>query len=319
MGTIFPIAYGQYQGEVEYYRIDVNANDLQYPVFVQTTFTKFTEAYYDESANSLIFSFTESKDLIDSVAITVNKNVFSSLLSTEYSTEPNKILVLINGEETPYRLVTDGRIISWVFKIPANSNEVELVSSTPRFESGKYQLEDIPKNFPKTYPPLKQWQLGIRWLDAECRGDLELVIKVASGRPSCVKSDSVEPLVWRWWATTNRISDMIDPQSYDMVKQENQFQIKYSLIGATLSEITHDKDSNSIHVKLDESQGGKLVISLPRELIDAQMGGSGVDDAFFVLIDGVEFAYGEKTSQNERTLTIHFPRNTSDVEIMGTI
>lgn len=165
--------------------------------------------------------------------------------------------------------------------------------------------------------PLKQWQLGIRWSDAECRGDLELVIKISNGRPSCVKSDSVEPLVWRWWATTNRTSDMIDPQSYDIVKQGNQFQIKYLLIGATLSEITHDADSNSIHVKLNESQGGKLVISLPRELIDAQMG-SRVDDVFFVLIDGVEFAYGEKTSQNERTLTIHFPINANDVEIIGT-
>ena len=70
---------------------------------------------------------------------------------------------------------------------------------------------------------------------------------------------------------------------------------------------------------VDDSVGGKLVISVPRDLVDAKLGGSGKDDVFFVLIDGREYAYGEISDENERTLTILFPRGAHDIEIIGTI
>lgn len=203
-------------------------------------------------------------------------------------------------------------------------------SFTPTIE-GKYTIHSILGNheggsesisglliIDKVAPPLKQWQQGLRWLDAKCNKDLELVLKVSNGHFACVNQDSVESLVKRGWGSTNRTSDMVNPQTYLVDKEANSFQVQYSLSGATLSQMLYDEDSNSLRIKLNDSEGGKFVVSLPRELIDAKIGKSNTDDVFFILIDGIEFAYGEKTNPTERTLTIYFPKNSHEIEIIGT-
>jgi hypothetical protein len=90
------------------------------------------------------------------------------------------------------------------------------------------------------------------------------------------------------------------------------------LKGAELVEIVNNSGSESIIISLEESAGGKLVISIPRGLMDAKLGGSGFDDMFFVLVDGMEYLYGEKSGEDERILTIMFPRDAKVIEIIGT-
>lgn len=204
-------------------------------------------------------------------------------------------------------------VISFEGSFPANDGK--RYDFTIWHDSAKtydYEIKDM------VLPaPLKQFKSGIRWYDTQCKDGLELVLKVSSGHPACVNHDSVEPLVKRWWATTNRVSEIINPQTHELLKDDELFQIQYSLNGAILLNIVHDSAANSIHAKLDDSIGGKLMISIPRELIDAKIGDED-DDLFFIIIDGIEFNYGEKTSKDERILTIHFPRDAHDIEIIGT-
>ena len=100
-------------------------------------------------------------------------------------------------------------------------------------------------------------------------------------------------------------------------KNEHIFEIQYSLKGATLESIVHDADANSIHVELNNAVGGQMIISVPRDLLDAKMGIND-DDLFFLLIDGEENMYGEKITDDKRTITVWFPKDTHDIEIIGT-
>jgi len=166
--------------------------------------------------------------------------------------------------------------------------------------------------------PLKQFKSGIPFNEIECKNGLELVGKMPSVHPKCVKPESLEKLTMRGWATTNKTLELMDPTKYPIEKNDHTFEIQYSLKGATLQSIAHDANSNSIHVALNNSIGGQIVISIPRDLIDAKMGNNNVDDTFFLLIDGEENMYGEKTTDDERIITIWFPRDARDIEIIGT-
>ena len=99
-------------------------------------------------------------------------------------------------------------------------------------------------------------------------------------------------------------------------KNDQMFEILYSLKGATLENITHDVDANSIHVGLNKSVGGQLIISIPHELLNAKIGTMVVDN-IFLLIDGEENMHGENIVDDEIIITVWFPKDTQDVEIIG--
>jgi len=167
------------------------------------------------------------------------------------------------------------------------------------------------------FSPLKQYQSGIQYHDIFCKDGFELVGKRTNGTPACVKNQSVEDLVYRGWATSDRVYPLTNPQTYLLTANKETFPIEYTIDGSALSEIIYDKDANSIIIQLEDTIGGNLVISIPRDIIDATFGDN-EDDVFFVLVDGMEVAYGETSDDQERTLTILLPRESSTIEIIGT-
>lgn len=224
--------------------------------------------------------------------------------------------VLVNEKEWTDEDQTslDGNILTVAF--PDNTHTIEVMGSY-QISSNNDGVCDVVHNPPYSYilSPLKQYNSGIRYNEIICKDGLELIGKSTNGTPACVKPQSVEKLVQRWWATTDRTYDLVNPQTYSITKNEKTFQIQYSLKGAKLSEIVYDDDANSIHVILDDTIGGSLVISIPRDLIDATF--SNEYDDFFVLINGQEFNYGENSNETERTLTILLPRDAHDIEIIA--
>jgi len=211
--------------------------------------------------------------------------------------------------------------IEYVVFADRNDNVLRSLECSPTGTLDYIGIDEIRQVAQKhtLLPPLKQFKAGMLWSDIQCHEGLELVVKTTNGRPACVKHQSVEKLIERGWATTNQTYELVNPQTYSITKNEKTFQIQYSLEGAKLSEMISDDVTNSIHALLDDSVGGKLVISIPRDLIDAEIGGSGKDAMFIILIDEWEYLYGEKNNENERTLTILFPRGAHDIEIIGTI
>jgi len=94
------------------------------------------------------------------------------------------------------------------------------------------------------------------------------------------------------------------------------FVLSYTIIGGSVLSVTPDDEANSLIIGISTTSDGELTITLPRDLIDA-IGPDGSEDTFFVLIDGEEVDFDEKTTSTDRTLTIAFPDGAEEIEIIG--
>ncbi len=94
------------------------------------------------------------------------------------------------------------------------------------------------------------------------------------------------------------------------------FSLSYSITGGSVLNVNPDDDANSLIITIETTSDGELTITLPRALIDAQLGDA--DDDFFVLVDGEEVEFGEVKTATDRTLTIAFPDGAETIEIIGT-
>jgi len=94
------------------------------------------------------------------------------------------------------------------------------------------------------------------------------------------------------------------------------FSLSYSITGGSVLNVNPDDDASSLIITIETTSDGELTITLPRALIDAQLGNA--DDEFFVLVDGEEVEFGEVKTKTDRTLTIAFEEGAEIIEIIGT-
>lgn len=92
--------------------------------------------------------------------------------------------------------------------------------------------------------------------------------------------------------------------------------LDYDITGSSVLSAEASETINSLVLVLDEQGEGVLSITIPREFFDAKI--VGVDDEFFVLVDGQETVFGETTTATDRTLRIAFEQGTGEIEIIGT-
>ena len=92
--------------------------------------------------------------------------------------------------------------------------------------------------------------------------------------------------------------------------------IGYEVTGAKLLGITPDVNANSLIISIDAMNDGSITLTIPRSVLDATT--NGVDDSFFVLVDGEEVDFDETVTSSDRTLTIAFPAGAEEIEIIGT-
>ncbi len=95
------------------------------------------------------------------------------------------------------------------------------------------------------------------------------------------------------------------------------FMIGYKITGGKIVSITPDVEAHTLTIAITADQDGVLVITLPRSLIDAKMGDQ--DTVFFVNVDGSSVDVTETSTEANRTLTIEFPADTAEIEIIGTV
>ena len=93
--------------------------------------------------------------------------------------------------------------------------------------------------------------------------------------------------------------------------------LSYDLSGANLKNILPQPESNSLMILIDSIDDGSLSIALPRDVIDAKSA-NGLDDSFFILVDGEEALFDETISETERIISVNFPAGSEKVEIVGT-
>ena len=97
------------------------------------------------------------------------------------------------------------------------------------------------------------------------------------------------------------------------------FPVGYNITGGSILGIVPNVDANSLIIEVSATRNGELTIILPRELADAKLNGcEGVDDDFFVVVDGEEVDFDETRTSSDRILTIAFPDGAEEIEIIGT-
>ena len=114
---------------------------------------------------------------------------------------------------------------------------------------------------------------------------------------------------------TTEIENIIT--KFMMNVDENRIALDYDVTkGVQMLDIYPDIETNSLVIKLNATEKGSLVITLPRHVIDATINGKN-DDEFFVLVDEEEVDFDEIVTSANRTLTIEFPDDTDEIEIIG--
>lgn len=98
---------------------------------------------------------------------------------------------------------------------------------------------------------------------------------------------------------------------------ENKIVLDYDITeNANILDIYPDTETNSLVIKLNATEKGSLVIILPRHVIDVTFNDK-EDNEFFVLVNEEEVDFDEIVTSANRTLTIEFPDNTDEIEIIG--
>ena len=93
--------------------------------------------------------------------------------------------------------------------------------------------------------------------------------------------------------------------------------LDYDIRGGEVTGIDIDDENNSLIILIDARTKGELVITIPRNLIDAKVNSE--DTEFTILINGLGLNFfDEVKTEKDRTVTIPFSRSDSEVVIAGT-
>jgi hypothetical protein len=115
--------------------------------------------------------------------------------------------------------------------------------------------------------------------------------------------------------------DAIGSPLYNLTIGDKSYPIKFNITGGILDTMAIDGDQAILLVNINAStDGGKLEIELPRDLIDSKTQ-SNTDKPYSVFEDDIErqISYIEsKTTDQARTLVITFNKEDNVIEIQGT-
>jgi len=91
----------------------------------------------------------------------------------------------------------------------------------------------------------------------------------------------------------------------------------YDIRGGTVIDFEIDSETASLIIALDARARGELIITLPRNLIDAKTGSE--DSDFDIFVSGLKLiSFDETKTSSERTVTIPIRRGNSEIIITGT-
>jgi len=91
----------------------------------------------------------------------------------------------------------------------------------------------------------------------------------------------------------------------------------YTIRGGTVLGFEIDQETSSLIITLDARARGELIITLPRNLIDAKIGSQ--DSNFEIFVSGLQLnSVDETITSFDRTVTIPFKRANSEIIITGT-
>lgn len=107
------------------------------------------------------------------------------------------------------------------------------------------------------------------------------------------------------------LSNIFAEQTYDLVIDEHSFELKYELNGDVIA-MALDQELTSLLIGIENTKDSTFTIELPNEMIRS------VDNAFAVLVNGLEVDYEIVSDNNSLHLEFFVPSGTEEIEIIGT-
>ena len=242
------------------------------------------------------------------------------------------------GHFSLYALQTDGSEFQiketesecfYILEIPVKDSDfVEIIGAS--VATGRWEPVSILNQSCGEFTLKHQIENKMSSLEIECKNEKHVLVERNNSTLACVYPSTAEKLGWN----TVRTDSILMSSVFEVVNDMIIFDVEYSLSEGTIQDITYDADTNLILITMDASEKAILTITLPRDLIDAKMDycppqkENSRDDIFFVLVnEGVyDFGIGYKeilyketlTTDESRTLQIHFSEDVSHVQIIGT-
>ena len=107
------------------------------------------------------------------------------------------------------------------------------------------------------------------------------------------------------------------PQMSVQVQGQN-YNVTYAITNGKVLTILPNTSTKSLSIRIQPSGNGILTITIPRSLMDSK---NGIQDKQFVVQDdGVSATFNEtRSDSNDRTLSISFGSNNTQVTIIGTV
>jgi len=106
-------------------------------------------------------------------------------------------------------------------------------------------------------------------------------------------------------------SNIFAVQTYDLVIDEHSFELKYELNGDVIA-MALDQELTSLLIGIENTKDSTFTIELPNEMIRS------IDNAFAVLVNGLEVDYEIVSNNDGLTLEFFVPSGTEEIEIIGT-
>lgn len=222
----------------------------------------------------------------------------------------DKLFILVDGAEVEIK--EENTIFSRTMIIPFEDGDtqVEMIGS---FAGVTYDPEVLTCDI--KYSPKQQISSGTTPDEVICNRDFILLQKNSDNSVACVIPSTAETLVFRDWG-----SQIYHYDSDEIATESGTETVNYRIRNGFVENITVDSQARSMIVEMNSSEDGKIIIIIPRTLLDARLGPdgySGEDDSFFVLIDGLEIKYAERVDHFNRELAIPFMSGSRQIEIIG--
>jgi len=145
-------------------------------------------------------------------------------------------------------------------------NEHTLALPQELLEKARQTIEPAQIVINYDDPPLKQFRAGIPIKEIKCKEGLDLVIKVSSGSPACVKPQSKQKLLELGWAVNDQIISEAEA-IYLIKKQYPQLQ-DFPSDGLPPKIIRSEKSSYGWYVMFETQDSGIPIIEAKCFLVD---------------------------------------------------
>ncbi|MEX2312362.1 MAG: hypothetical protein WD650_00005 [Nitrosopumilaceae archaeon] len=145
-------------------------------------------------------------------------------------------------------------------------NEQTLAPPQKLLEKARQTIEPAQIVINYDDPPLKQFRSGISSEEIKCKEGLDLVIKVSSGFPACVKPQSKQKLLELGWAANNQM--ISEEEAISLIKKQYPQLQDLPSDGLPLKIIRSEKSSYGWYVMFETQGSGIPIIEAKCFLVD---------------------------------------------------